>query len=120
MTSTTLSTEEFDQDPGRAKELAAQGPVYVTEGGKPAYVLLAIADDGLIEGETMRNPQFPVGRQSEVVPLREGLVRKGGLNRGPSQIKTRPPAPCAIPPRPSVVSALPMVPVAPDPTYRSR
>ena len=67
----------------------------------------------------MCNPQFPAGRQSTVAPIREGHVRKGGLNRAPSQIKTRPPAPGAIPPRPSVVSALPMVPVAPDPTDRS-
>ena len=68
----------------------------------------------------MCKPQLLADRQSAVAPLREGHVRKGGLNRGPSQIKTRPPAPGAIPPRPSVVSTRPMVPAAPDATDRSR
>ena len=44
MTSATLSSEEFDQDPERAKTLTAQGPVVVTEAGLPAYVLLGIED----------------------------------------------------------------------------
>ena len=44
MTSATLSSEEFDQDPERAKTLTAQGPVVVTEAGKPAYALLGVED----------------------------------------------------------------------------
>ncbi len=42
MTITTLSTHEFDQDPTTAKNATADGPVFITECGKPAYVLLTI------------------------------------------------------------------------------
>lgn len=41
---TTLSSREFNQDTSRAKEAAAEGPVFITDGGKPAHVLLSIED----------------------------------------------------------------------------
>lgn len=37
---TKLSSREFNQDVGRAKREADQGPVIITDRGKPAYVLL--------------------------------------------------------------------------------
>lgn len=37
---TKLSSREFNQDVGRAKRAADQGPVIITDRGKPAYVLL--------------------------------------------------------------------------------
>jgi len=40
MTTTTLSSREFNQDTGRAKKAAAEGPVIITDRGKPAHVLL--------------------------------------------------------------------------------
>jgi prevent-host-death family protein len=42
MTITTLSSREFNQDTGRAKKAASQGPVFITDRGKPAHVLLTI------------------------------------------------------------------------------
>jgi prevent-host-death family protein len=42
MTITTLSSRELNQDIGRAKRAAALGPVYITDRGKPAHVLLSI------------------------------------------------------------------------------
>lgn len=42
MTITTVSSEELDQDPERAKTLSAQRPVFVTEEGEPAYALLGM------------------------------------------------------------------------------
>jgi prevent-host-death family protein len=39
---TTLSSREFNQDTGRAKKAAAEGPVFITDRGKPAHVLLSI------------------------------------------------------------------------------
>lgn len=39
---TTLSSREFNQDIGRAKKAAKQGPVFITHRGKPAHVLLSI------------------------------------------------------------------------------
>jgi prevent-host-death family protein len=41
MTTTTLSSREFNQDTGRAKKAAAKGPVIITDRGKPAHVLLS-------------------------------------------------------------------------------
>jgi len=43
-TITTLSSREFNQDTGRAKKAATQGPVFITDRGKPAHVLLSIED----------------------------------------------------------------------------
>jgi prevent-host-death family protein len=37
---TKLSSREFNQDVGRAKRAADQGPVIITDRGKPAYVLV--------------------------------------------------------------------------------
>ncbi len=44
MTITTLSSREFNQDTGRAKKAAAEGPVFITDRGRPAHVLLSIEE----------------------------------------------------------------------------
>lgn len=44
MTMTTLSSREFNQDIGRAKRAAQQGPVFITDRGTPAHVLLSIEE----------------------------------------------------------------------------
>ncbi len=44
MTITTLSSREFNQDTGRAKKAAAEGPVFITDRGRPAHVLLSIKE----------------------------------------------------------------------------
>jgi prevent-host-death family protein len=41
---TTLSSREFNQDTGRAKKAATEGPVFITDRGKPAHVLLSIEE----------------------------------------------------------------------------
>jgi prevent-host-death family protein len=41
---TTLSSREFNQDTGRAKIAARSGPVFITDRGRPAHVLLTFAD----------------------------------------------------------------------------
>jgi prevent-host-death family protein len=41
---TTLSSREFNQDTSRAKHAASRGPVYITDRGRPAHVLLTIED----------------------------------------------------------------------------
>lgn len=40
MTVTTISSRDFNQDIGRAKRAAEDGPVIITDRGQPAYVLL--------------------------------------------------------------------------------
>jgi len=42
MTITTLSSREFNQNASRAKKAADNGPVFITDRGKPAHVLLSI------------------------------------------------------------------------------
>jgi len=41
---TTLSSREFNQDTGRAKKAARKGPVFITDRGHPAHVLLSIEE----------------------------------------------------------------------------
>ncbi|MBS9437034.1 type II toxin-antitoxin system Phd/YefM family antitoxin [Photorhabdus noenieputensis] len=44
MSITTLSSWEFNQDVSRAKKAAKSGPVFITDRGKPAHVLLTIEE----------------------------------------------------------------------------
>ncbi|MBX8500561.1 type II toxin-antitoxin system Phd/YefM family antitoxin [Pseudomonas lijiangensis] len=41
---TTLSSREFNQDTSGAKKAANDGPVFITDRGRPAHVLLSIED----------------------------------------------------------------------------
>jgi prevent-host-death family protein len=47
---TTLSSREFNQDTSRAKKAASEGPVFITDRGKPAHVLLSIEEYQRITG----------------------------------------------------------------------
>lgn len=44
MTITTLSSRELNQDVTRAKKATKKGPVFITDRGKPAHVLLSIEE----------------------------------------------------------------------------
>ena len=44
MAITTLSSREFNQDTGKAKRAARKGPVFITDRGRPALVLLSIKE----------------------------------------------------------------------------
>jgi prevent-host-death family protein len=59
MTITTLSSREFNQDTGRAKKAATEGPVFITDRGKPAHVLLSIKDYQRLAG----------GREGSIIEL---------------------------------------------------
>lgn len=48
---TTISSREFNQDTSRAKKAAAEGPVFITDRGKPAHVLLSIDDYRRLAGQ---------------------------------------------------------------------
>ena len=41
---TTVSSREFNQDLSGAKRAANDGPVFITDRGEPAHVLLSIAE----------------------------------------------------------------------------
>lgn len=42
MSITTLTSREFNQDASRAKKAARKGPVFITDRGRPAHVLLTV------------------------------------------------------------------------------
>lgn len=44
MTITTLSSRELNQDVTKAKKATKNGPVFITNRGKPAHVLLSFRD----------------------------------------------------------------------------
>ena len=44
MTITTLSSRQFNQDASKAKKAAQAGPVFITDRGRPAHVLLTIEE----------------------------------------------------------------------------
>ena len=51
MAITTLSSRELNQDIGRAKRAAKHGPVFITDRGKPAHVLLSIEEYQRLTGQ---------------------------------------------------------------------
>ena len=51
MTITTVTSRELNQDVGRAKRAAKSGPVFITDRGKPAHVLLSIEDYQRLTGK---------------------------------------------------------------------
>ena len=50
MTITTLSSRQFNQDASKAKKAARTGPVFITDRGKPAHVLLTFGEYKKITG----------------------------------------------------------------------
>jgi prevent-host-death family protein len=53
MTVTTLTSREFNQDASGAKKAARRGPVFITDRGRPAHVLLTIEDYRRLTGGNM-------------------------------------------------------------------
>lgn len=51
MVITTMTSREFNQDVSRAKRAASQGPVFITDRGRPAHVLLTIEEYQRLAGE---------------------------------------------------------------------
>jgi hypothetical protein len=53
MSITTLSSREFNQDTSRAKQATRKGPVFITDRGRPAHVLLTIDEYRKLTGGPM-------------------------------------------------------------------
>ena len=51
MTITTVTSRELNQDVARAKKAAKSGPVFITDRGRPAHVLLSIEDYRRMAGQ---------------------------------------------------------------------
>jgi prevent-host-death family protein len=74
---TTLSSREFNQDTSRAKKAAAEGPVFITDRGRPAHVLLSIEEYQRLtvgQGNLIDQLGLPAGVEDvelEIPPTRE-------------------------------------------------
>lgn len=51
MAITTLTSRELNHDLGRAKRAARTGPVFITDRGRPAHVLLSYAEYQRLTGQ---------------------------------------------------------------------
>ncbi|MDH2327197.1 type II toxin-antitoxin system Phd/YefM family antitoxin [Falsirhodobacter xinxiangensis] len=80
MTITTLSSRELNQDIGRAKKAAKDGPVFITDRGRPAHVLLSIEDYRRLSG----------GRRSLVDALSMPGLADIDFDPAPARIGLRP------------------------------
>ncbi len=80
MTIKTLSSREFNQDTSGAKRAAKEGPVFITDRGVPAHVLLTIEDYRRLSGDEpsiadlLAMPEG--GEDIEFDPPRMNLVTK--------------------------------------------
>ena len=52
MTITTLTSREYNQNSSQAKKAALKGPVFITDRGRPAHVLLSIEEYRKLKGKT--------------------------------------------------------------------
>ncbi|CAN5137542.1 type II toxin-antitoxin system prevent-host-death family antitoxin [soil metagenome] len=84
MAITTLSSREFNQDTSRAKKAAADGPVFITDRGKPAHVLLSIEEYRRItSGKRSLAEALSMPGLSDIeldIPPRRGSVREVDLS----------------------------------------
>lgn len=75
MTKTTLSSREFNQDTSGAKKAALRGPVFITDRGRPAHVLLSFEDYQKLTGKQpsiVEQLAMPGGDAIEFEPPRLG------------------------------------------------
>ena len=67
----TVSARELAQNLSHAKRLATQGPVFITDRGKPAFALLRIEDFHALSGE---------GREMSLLEMMHGLPSTEGID----------------------------------------
>lgn len=70
---TTISSRQFNQDTQGAKRAARKGPVFITDRGKPAHVLLTIGAYLQMTGGTRRIAEalaLPGAEDAEFEPPR--------------------------------------------------
>lgn len=81
---TTLSSREFNHDTGRAKQAAKNGPVFITDRGRPAHVLLTITDYQKLSGQQANLIDLLAMADAELIefeaPCAESLFRPADLS----------------------------------------
>jgi len=79
MAITTMTSREFNQDASRAKRAAEAGPVFITDRGRPAHVLLtadayrALAGNGASLADVLA---MPGGVEIEFDPPRSRTLHR--------------------------------------------
>jgi len=76
---TTMSSRDFNQDTSKAKKAARRGPVFITDRGRPAHVLLTIEDYHRLLGPPQSIVELLGLPGAEAVELEPPRVR--GLSR---------------------------------------
>ena len=84
MTITTFSSREFNQHASDAKRAANNGPVFITDRGRPAHVLLSIEEYHRITGSNQKIADLLAmpgieDFEFEIPPLRD-LARPADLS----------------------------------------
>lgn len=83
MTITTLSSREFNQHASEAKKAAKHGPVFITDRGRPAHVLLSIEEYRRLAGGRQKIADLlsmqEGGDTAFVVPKSRELARSAKL-----------------------------------------
>jgi prevent-host-death family protein len=69
MAITTMSSREFNQDASKAKKAAGQGPVFITDRGRPSHVLLTIEEYQRITGTRKSAVELLAMPSAETVEL---------------------------------------------------
>jgi hypothetical protein len=85
VTITTFSSREFNRDCSRAKKAALEGPVFITDRGRPSHVLLTVGEYQRISGERLSIVDALAmrdGSEFEFEPpkLGDGLYRAADLD----------------------------------------
>jgi prevent-host-death family protein len=80
---TTLSSREFNHDASRAKKAALEGPVFITDRGRPAHVLLSIDEYLRLTGGTASIVELLAMPDAESIefepPRAQGFTRPADL-----------------------------------------
>jgi prevent-host-death family protein len=77
----TFSSRDFTRDVSAAKRAAANGPVFITDRGRPAFALLQIKDYNLLAGKSELSlldvmDSIPIGENIEFDPPKLNLSLK--------------------------------------------
>ncbi|CAN5712402.1 type II toxin-antitoxin system prevent-host-death family antitoxin [soil metagenome] len=84
MAITTITSREFNQDTSRAKKASSEGPVFITDRGEPAHVLMTVTEYRRITGGQKSIAELlamPGGEDIDFeIPARRELPREVDLS----------------------------------------
>ena len=79
MSVTKISSRDFNQDVGKAKRAASKGPVIITDRGKPAHVLLSIAEYQKLTGGNASIVELLADKKAAAIGFEVPRVRASSL-----------------------------------------